>query len=119
LSPSIQENIKTAFGLSPNLDLRTFDPVVAAANGDPDGVALLSKLFAIQTAITQMAAALQGTLPDQSSSALQTAVIQSIQQQILDKASLGQTIDFSDTSELSTILTNSIADLQAQEPTLN
>ncbi len=119
LSPSIQENIKTTFGLSPNLDLRTFDPVVAAANGDPDGVALLSKLFAIQTAITQMAAALQGTLPDQSSSALQTAVIQSIQQQILDKASLGQTIDFSDTSELSTILTNSIADLQAQEPTLN
>ncbi|WP_287627159.1 MULTISPECIES: Ig-like domain-containing protein [unclassified Microcystis] len=119
LSPSVQETIKTAFGLSPTLDLRTFDPVVAAANGDPDGVTLLSKLFAIQTAITQMAAALQGTLPDQSSSALQTAVIQSIQQQILDKASLGQTIDFSDTSELSTILTNSIADLQAQEPTLN
>ena len=114
-----QSLIKTGFNLPNSLNLPTFDPLTAAANGDATGVTVLAQLIAAQTVVVQTSAALQGALPDQPEAALQTATSSALLSVIEAQVANGQTVDFSDPAQLQTLLNDTVGDLQALDPTLD
>ncbi len=66
-----------------------------------------------------MGQALQGALPSESATALQTAVADEMWQYIEDTAASGGTVDLSNSTQLTTVLTNSVDNLQTQNPELD
>ncbi|MGY3038072.1 VCBS repeat-containing protein [Bradyrhizobium sp. USDA 4354] len=94
--------IKTAFGLSAGIDLKTFDPVDAVVNGTDataiaEATAILSAAIQVQSTIAQVSAV--GGSPD--------AVVAAIAEVIIDAPATA--IDLSAATTVSTVITGAIA----------
>ncbi|MBR0717279.1 VCBS domain-containing protein [Bradyrhizobium liaoningense] len=104
LSAADAENaIKTAFGLNPTIDLKTFDPVAAVVNGtDANDVAaataVLSAAIQVQSTVAQVSAVVGS--PD--------AVIAAIADVII--AAPASAIDLSSATTVTTVITSSTTD---------
>ncbi|QIZ72379.1 DUF4347 domain-containing protein [Oxynema aestuarii] len=61
LDPASAENqVKTALGLPAEVNLSTYDPLFAIANGDPNGVAVFAAMIQVQNTIVQTAKLIEG-----------------------------------------------------------
>ncbi|MBR0830454.1 VCBS domain-containing protein [Bradyrhizobium manausense] len=104
LSAAAAENaIKTAFGLDPTIDLKTFDPVAAVVNGtDANDIAaataVLSAAIQVQSTVAQVSAVVGS--PDSVISAIADVII----------ATPASAIDLSATSTVTSVITGSTTD---------
>ncbi|CAN7756272.1 VCBS domain-containing protein [Bradyrhizobium sp. LjRoot220] len=90
-----QEAIATAFGLEPSIDLQNFDPVQAAAAGDPNATEILAAGIQVQTTIAQITAAA-------GSATTGADVVSAVATAISDAG--GSTVNLSDTTTLTSII---------------
>ncbi|MEO0825202.1 MAG: cadherin-like domain-containing protein [Cyanobacteria bacterium J06635_1] len=119
LSAEFQTQAKTAFGLPDSLDLTTFNPISAAANGDALGAEVLADLVALQTLIVQTGEALGGALPDESPAMLQLAAGGATLEVIQTQADAGNAVDLGDADTVETILDTAVNNIQTQNPSLD
>ena len=119
LSAESQALIKTAFDLPDSLDLTTFNPLSAAANGDAVGAEVLADLVSLQTLIVQTGETLSGALPDKSPMTLQLTTAMTALEVIQPEAEAGNAVDLGDVDTVKTILEATVTNLKNQDPSLD
>ncbi|MEO0852325.1 MAG: Ig-like domain-containing protein, partial [Cyanobacteria bacterium J06648_11] len=109
LSESNQALLAAGFAVPESINLTTFDPSIAAASGDAEGVEILAQLAAAQTFIVQTTQAIAGAAPDIPISTLEVLVSRSLFDLLQTQVENDTTVDLSNSSQIATLFDNAIA----------
>ncbi|MCT7971026.1 Ig-like domain-containing protein [Laspinema olomoucense] len=115
IDPATAEtNLKAALGLPPGVDLGSYDPLEAIAQGDTQGVSVFGSMVMVQNTIVQAAKFINGA-SETEVPLLAYNVIGAIANQTKN----GITVDLTNTETLQGILQNAIAKAAESDPTIN
>ncbi|MCT7992021.1 hypothetical protein NG794_26935 [Laspinema sp. D6] len=109
-----ETNVKAALGLPAGVDLSSYDPLEAIAQGDTQGVSVFGSMVMVQNTIVQAAKFINGA-SETEVPLLAYNVIGAIANQTKN----GITVDLTNTETLQGILQNAIAKAAESDPTIN
>ncbi|MEG3946994.1 S8 family serine peptidase, partial [Microcoleus sp. w2-18aC4] len=109
-----QSLVKAALSLPADVDLTSFDPILATNNNQPGGVEVLAAMVKVQNFITQTSGLIDG-----ASSAVNTDIVKAVVSSITAQIQSGTVLNLSNAAALEPIIQQAAAKIQQIDPSFN
>jgi Ca2+-binding RTX toxin-like protein len=107
----VQAQVKQALGLPAEVDLATFDPIAAMANGDPNGAKVMAAHVTIQTLVDQIT-----SMTAESAGASEALVGSLVATKIAQQIKSGAATDLSNPDQIKSLLESVVTTMEQTNP---